>query len=90
MPQALWHHNRVWQITDGVRRLSDLPEPEARTALLTCCASAEWTERMLSQRPFKDRDEVFAAAERFWQQLGAPAPGEWQAVKQRLEAMLQL
>ncbi len=90
MPQALWHHNRVWEITDGVRRLSDLPEAEARTALLTCCASAEWTERMLSQRPFKDRDEVFAAAERFWEQLGAGAPEPLENVRQRLSRLLEL
>jgi OHCU decarboxylase len=57
-----------------VRRLSDLPEAEARAALLACCGSRRWVERMLSQRPFKDADEVFAAAERLWWDL---EPEDW-------------
>ncbi len=90
MPQALWQWNRVWEVTDGVRRLSDLPEDEARTALLACGADAGWAERMLSQRPFKNRDEVFAAAERFWQQLSPGAPEPFEGVKSRLERLLEL
>jgi len=61
-------------VTDGVRRLNDLPDDEARATLRACCASSRWVERMLSQRPFKDRDEVFAAAERVWWTL---APDDW-------------
>jgi len=53
-----------------VRRLSDLPTDEAAAELRTCCASERWVTRMLSQRPFKDRDEVFASAERIWLDLG--------------------
>lgn len=45
-------------------------------ALRACCASPAWVERMLSQRPFKDRDEVFAAAEHIWWEVG---PEEWLA-----------
>ena len=53
-----------------MRRLSDLPREEAAAELLACCGSARWVERMLSQRPFKDRDEVFASATRIWNDLG--------------------
>ena len=52
-----------------MRRLSDLPDAEAAAELRACCASTRWVERMLSQRPFKDRDEVFASAERIWRDL---------------------
>ena len=49
-----------------MRRLSDLPDAEAAAELRACCASTRWVERMLRQRPFKDRDEVFSSAERIW------------------------
>ena len=87
MPQALWHRNRVGPLSDGVRRLSDLPVDEARAELRACGAGTEWAERMLSQRPFKSRDEVFEAAERFWTQV---SPGErFESVRQRLEKLLE-
>jgi OHCU decarboxylase len=57
-----------------VRRISDLPDTEAAAELAVCCASARWVARMLSQRPFKDRDEVFASAERIWWDL---TPEDW-------------
>ena len=50
--------------------MSDLPEDEARAALRACCAAGRWVERMLSQRPFKNRDEVFDSAEHIWWSLG--------------------
>jgi OHCU decarboxylase len=56
-------------VTDGVRRLNALPDSEAEAALRDCCASRAWVRRMLSQRPFKDADEVYAAAERIWGEL---------------------
>ena len=59
-----------------MRRISDLPDGEAAAELRACCASPRWVERMLSQRPFKDADEVFEAAERIWWDL---APEEWLA-----------
>lgn len=57
-----------------MRRISDLPDAEAAAELAACCASARWVERMLSQRPFKDKDEVFASAERIWWDLKS---GDW-------------
>ena len=53
-----------------MRRLNHLPAGEDRQALLACCASARWVDRMLSQRPFKDANEVFDAATRIWNDLG--------------------
>jgi 2-oxo-4-hydroxy-4-carboxy-5-ureidoimidazoline decarboxylase len=53
-----------------VRRLNHLPAGEDRQALLACCASTRWVDRMLSQRPFKDANEVFTAATRLWNDLG--------------------
>lgn len=91
MPQALWHRNRVRALTDGARRLSDLPEAEARSELLACWANDAWVEKMLSQRPFKDDAEVWAAAERFWGQLapGAPAAA-FAPVRVALQRLLTL
>ncbi len=57
-----------------MRRISDLPDTEAAAELAACCGSARWVQRMLSQRPFKDRDEVFASAERIWWDI---APADW-------------
>lgn len=70
-PQALWHRGRARAITDGARRISDLPDAEAAAELAACCASEQWVERMLSQRPFKDVDEVFESAERIWRDISA-------------------
>jgi len=51
------------------RHLNALAEPHARAALLRCCASRRWGERMLAGRPFADDSGVFAAAERIWWSL---------------------
>ena len=74
-----------------MRRLSDLPEAEARAALAACWAHEGWVGRMLSQRPFKDRDEVFQAAERYWREEAAGAPGgELADIFIRLDRLLTL
>ena len=57
-----------------MRRISDLPGAEAAAELAACCGSARWVARMLSQRPFKDRDEVFDSADRIWWDL---KPEDW-------------
>jgi OHCU decarboxylase len=57
-----------------VRRLSDLPDDEARAELRACCGSTQWVERMLRVRPFKNREEVFESAEHIWRTLG---PEDW-------------
>ncbi len=89
IPQALWYRNQVRALTDGVRRLSDLPDDEARAALLACCRSEAWVEKMLSQRPFKSREEVLEAAERFRGQVeGAAEP--LADVMRNVEALLRI
>ena len=42
--------------------------------MAACCGSSLWVRKMLSQRPFKDTNEVYASAERFWREL---PPNEW-------------
>jgi 2-oxo-4-hydroxy-4-carboxy-5-ureidoimidazoline decarboxylase len=54
--------------------IDNLTEEEARTALRRCCGSSRWVERMLAERPFKDRDRLFEAASRNWTDLG---PADW-------------
>ena len=90
MPQALWHWNRVRALTDGERRLSDLPDDEARAELLDCCDAPAWAAGMLSQRPFKNRDEVFAAGERYFELVKDAVPDDWPTVRQRMENLLEL
>jgi len=51
------------------RHLNALAEPHARVALLRCCASRRWGERMLAGRPFADDSGVFDTAERIWWSL---------------------
>jgi 2-oxo-4-hydroxy-4-carboxy-5-ureidoimidazoline decarboxylase len=47
---------------------------EARAALLRCCGSARWAERMAARRPFATEEELFAAAEEVWRGL---ARADW-------------
>jgi 2-oxo-4-hydroxy-4-carboxy-5-ureidoimidazoline decarboxylase len=51
------------------RYLNALTEPDARAALLRCCGSRRWVERMLAGRPFADDATLFTAAERVWWSL---------------------
>jgi 2-oxo-4-hydroxy-4-carboxy-5-ureidoimidazoline decarboxylase len=45
------------------KTLNSLPEPQAREALATCCASHTWVDAMLAARPFADDEAVYEAAE---------------------------
>jgi 2-oxo-4-hydroxy-4-carboxy-5-ureidoimidazoline decarboxylase len=47
----------------GLERLNAAPAAEARAALLACCSSPAWAERMLADRPFADADAVYDAAD---------------------------
>ena len=49
--------------------LDDVSEEEARASLLRCCGSSRWVERMLAERPFSEREKLFAAASRIWREL---------------------
>lgn len=46
--------------------LNRLTADAARAALTRCCGAGRWVERMEQARPFRDDDDVFAAAERLW------------------------
>jgi 2-oxo-4-hydroxy-4-carboxy-5-ureidoimidazoline decarboxylase len=49
--------------------LNSLPAPDAREALLRCCGSARWADRMLQARPFHDDQELLSRAEQAWWNL---------------------
>jgi allantoicase len=53
----------------GVELFNHLTPAQARTALLDCCGSKKWAERMLELRPFASADQAFEAAERVWTEL---------------------
>ena len=46
----------------------------ARAALLRCCGSSTWAEKMLIARPFDDGETLQATAESLWWTL---APEDW-------------
>jgi 2-oxo-4-hydroxy-4-carboxy-5-ureidoimidazoline decarboxylase len=52
-----------------LQALNHLDEVEARGALLRCCGSARWAERMAARRPFADASELHHAAEGVWRSL---------------------
>jgi len=65
-------HDRGKPVT--VEELNRLPLGEARAALERCCGSSAWVERMCRGRPYRDREDLLAAAERAGARL---APGDW-------------
>jgi OHCU decarboxylase len=57
---------------DGpVERLNRLGAEEARAALLSCCGSARWAERVAALRPFWDVGQLLGIAGRVWRELEA-------------------
>lgn len=58
----------------GLARVNALPESEARAALLTCCGSTRWAERMTAQRPFTSAAQMHADGDRLWFAL---EPTDW-------------
>lgn len=53
----------------GLERLNRLPAREAEAALLACCGSSYWAQRLAAQRPFRSAEDLFAAADELWWQL---------------------
>ena len=49
--------------------LNALPAPAAQTALLQCCGSRRWVQRMMALRPFASAVDLLAAAEQAGRQL---------------------
>ncbi|MHA6797006.1 2-oxo-4-hydroxy-4-carboxy-5-ureidoimidazoline decarboxylase [Pseudonocardia bannensis] len=48
----------------GLDRFNALPEEEARRALLTCCSSPRWAQRLAAGRPYGSPAELYEAADR--------------------------
>jgi len=49
--------------------LNKEPKPAAVEALLRCCGSRRWAEKMAEARPFSDENALFLAADRIWNGL---------------------
>jgi 2-oxo-4-hydroxy-4-carboxy-5-ureidoimidazoline decarboxylase len=49
--------------------LNALPPSDAGAALLRCCGSARWVERMLEMRPYPSTDALSALADQIWNGL---------------------
>jgi allantoicase len=58
----------------GVQRFNRLSRAQARKALLDCCGSQKWVERMLEQMPFPDVGYVLDTADKTWAGLSR---GDW-------------
>ena len=58
----------------GVRWLDAATTDSARDALIRCCASSRWVERMVARRPFGGFDELCATADEVWWTLD---PDDW-------------
>lgn len=48
------------------KALNALPDDDARTALLRCCGSKQWVEKMLAARPFDGEEALFGASDTIW------------------------
>lgn len=48
----------------ALEHFNELPEDEARLALLACCASPRWARRVAAGRPYRDPEELYRAADR--------------------------
>jgi len=54
----------------GIERFNHLSRVQARKALLACCGSEKWAERMLAARPFRSTAQLLEAADKTWGALG--------------------
>ncbi|MFC9649380.1 2-oxo-4-hydroxy-4-carboxy-5-ureidoimidazoline decarboxylase [Streptomyces sp. NPDC056937] len=50
-------------LMNGLRRFNALPPGIAEAALLACCGSRRWAQRMAAHRPYHDVDSLLAAAD---------------------------
>ncbi len=53
----------------GIDRLNELPDAEARKALLDCCGSTKWADEMVLRKPFTSADDLLEAAHTIWSAL---------------------
>jgi OHCU decarboxylase len=54
--------------------LNTLDDRAAAAALLSCCGSERWAQRMAAARPFADAAAMAAAADRIWASMD---PADW-------------
>ena len=55
--------------TRALELLNAFPDSELRAALLSCCGSSSWVEKMLRARPYRAVKQFCAAADRAWRSL---------------------
>ena len=58
----------------GLQQLNAASREEAFAALLACCGSLSWAQRMVAVRPLADVASLLATADRIWQEL---RPADW-------------
>ena len=54
---------------DVLARWNHLPADEAMSAILPCCGSSTWAQRMVARRPLGDESAVLAASDETWRNL---------------------
>jgi 2-oxo-4-hydroxy-4-carboxy-5-ureidoimidazoline decarboxylase len=57
-------------MNEPYRVLNDLQPSAALAALLRCCGSARWADRMLAERPYANTAAMLESADRNWSELG--------------------
>lgn len=55
---------------DGMARLNSLSPQEVEAALLSCCGSSAWVQKMAGKRPFGSLPELQEASDEIWRGLG--------------------
>ncbi|HWQ35146.1 MAG TPA: 2-oxo-4-hydroxy-4-carboxy-5-ureidoimidazoline decarboxylase [Blastocatellia bacterium] len=58
----------------GLEQLNAATREDAFAALLSCCGSIRWAQRMTEARPFADSSALIGTAERIWREL---RPADW-------------
>ena len=53
----------------GLAAVNAMAEVEAGAAMLACCGSKRWAQRMAQARPFSSEADLFADADRIWAEL---------------------
>jgi allantoicase len=56
--------------TKSLESFNRLPRQRALRALLDCCGSKKWAQRMAARRPFAGESDLFEAADKTWSALG--------------------
>jgi len=61
-------------LSEGLDRFNEMPVAEAQDRLYACLANQPWARRIADGRPYRNVDELLAAAESAWTEL---KPGDW-------------